>query len=360
MFAVALAAVSAIFSLAHAQEQTPPVTSLRVATKSIEPFVFLGDAGPSGFSIDLWDLIALDAGLEFEYVIVDTVQQQLEAVQSGAADVAIAAITITQEREEDADFSFSYFDSGLGILVRSGGGGSDVFSAIVATPFTGALLRLVALLAVIIIISGHIIWFAERWRNSDFPRAYLPGVWEGIWWSAVTVTTVGYGDRTPRSSFGRIFGLFWMFAGLFIIANFTASVTTQLTVNEIQNAINGPQDLYGKPVATVEGSTAADWLARQNINHVGVEFAEDAYALLENGRVDAVVYDFPVLRYHALNDQSGIFEVVGAPFDKEDYGIAFAPASPLREETNRSLLRLRENGVYDRLYFEWFGENPDR
>ena len=276
------------------------------------------------------------------------------------ADAAIAAITITQERETGVDFSFSYFDSGLGILVRTGDGNSDFFKAIVATPFTGSLLRLVALLAVIIIVSGHMIWLAERRRNSDFPRAYLPGVWEGIWWSAVTVTTVGYGDRTPRSNFGRIFGLFWMFAGLFIIANFTASVTTQLTVNEIQNAINGPQDLHGKQVATVTGSTAADWLARQNITHVGVEFAEDAYRLLENGRVDAVVYDFPVLRYHALNDQRAIFEVVGAPFDKEDYGVAFAPASPLREEVNRSLLRLRENGLYDSLYFEWFGRSPDR
>ncbi len=333
---------------------------VRVVTKSIEPFVFLGDGLPSGFSIDLWDLIALEAGLEFEYVVVDTVQEQLEAVQSGAADVAIAAITITQEREEDVDFSFSYFDSGLGILVRSSGGGSGVFSAITASPFTGDLLRLIALMAVIIIVSGHMIWLAERRRNTDFPRAYLPGVWEGIWWSAVTVTTVGYGDRTPHSKFGRIFGLFWMFAGLFIIANFTASVTTQLTVSEIQNAINGPQDLYGKQVATVAGSTAATWLARQNITHVGVEFAEDAYALLESGRVDAVVYDYPVLRYHALNDRRGIVEVVGAPFDQEDYGIAFASTSPLREEVNRSLLRLRENGLYDSLYSEWFGQNPDR
>jgi polar amino acid transport system substrate-binding protein len=216
-------------------------------------------------------------------------------------------------------------------------------------------------LAAIIAISAHVVWLTERHRpDSDFPSAYLPGIWEGIWWSAVTVTTVGYGDRTPRSVFGRFFGLIWMFAGLFIIANFTAAVTTQLTVNEIQSAINGPSDLYGKRVGTVAGSTAADWLAEHNIPHVSMDVVEDAYDLLETGRVDAVVYDYPVLKYYAVDAGDGQVEVTGGPFNEENYGIAFATGSPLREEMNRALLHLYESGFYDTLYFEWFGEDPSR
>ncbi|MEZ4560228.1 MAG: transporter substrate-binding domain-containing protein [Caldilineaceae bacterium] len=104
-----------------------------------------------------------------------------------------------------------------------------------------------------------------------------------------------------------------MFAGLFIIANFTASVTTRLTVQQIQGAINGPQDLPGKVIVTVEGSTAATWLTEQGIPHRTVATVNAAYPLLEDEQVQAVVYDYPVLRYHALNFGEGRIEVVARP-----------------------------------------------
>ena len=32
----------------------------------------------------------------------------------------------------------------------------------------------------------------ERWKNGDFPARFFPGVATGIWWTMVTLTTVGY------------------------------------------------------------------------------------------------------------------------------------------------------------------------
>ena len=162
--------------------------------------------------------------------------------------------------------------------------------------------------------------------------------------------------RRRVAAAGRIFGLLWMFAGLFIIANFTAGVTSRMTVQQIQGAINGPQDLPGKIVVTVEGSTADEWLNHQRIPHQTVVAVDEAYDMLDRGAVQAVVYDYPVLLYHALNFGEGRVDVVGGPFSEEDYGIAFQEGSPLREEINRALLRLREDGTYDRLYAEWFGD----
>ena len=326
---------------------------LRVVTKEIEPFVFAGDE-LSGFSIDLWEAVARSIERDYEFVVVDAVSEQLEAVTQNRADAALAAISITQAREEIVDFSFSYFDAGLGILARQTSR-APLMAALRSGEFLWPLLRLFGVLVLVIVVAGHVVWLLERHRNDQFPRRYLTGVWEGIWWAAVTVTTVGYGDKTPRGRLGRVFALFWMFAGLFIIANFTASVTTRLTIQQIQGAINGPQDLPGKVIATVEGSTAAAWLAAQGLPHRTLTSIDEAYPLLETGRVQAVVYDYPVLRYHALNFGDGRVEVVGAPFNREDYGIAFPSGSPLREEVNRALLQLREDGTYDQIYAKWFG-----
>ncbi|MEZ4612211.1 MAG: transporter substrate-binding domain-containing protein [Caldilineaceae bacterium] len=64
-------------------------------TKEIEPFVFAGDE-LSGFSIDLWDAVAHSIERDYEFVIVDAVTEQLDAVAQERADAAIAAISITQ------------------------------------------------------------------------------------------------------------------------------------------------------------------------------------------------------------------------------------------------------------------------
>jgi ABC-type amino acid transport substrate-binding protein len=278
--------------------------------------------------------------------------EQLDAVESGRADVAIAAISITQAREERVDFSHRYFESGLGILTKSG---SLSFADTLSAAFSLSLLRLFAFLLFSILIAGHIIWLIERKRNEAFPQSYLHGVWEGIWWAAVTVTTVGYGDKTPTGRPGRVFGILWMFAGLFIIANFTAGVTSQLTLQTLQGSINGPDDLPGKQIATVEGSTAAEWLAVQRIGHTAVETIEEAITLLDSEQVQAVVYDHPVLLYYTLQNENEDCIVPGGSFNQEDYGIALATGSPLREEINRALLTLFENGTYNRIYNKWYG-----
>ena len=334
-----------------AQEETPK--RLRIATKEIEPFVFLGEP-LDGFSIALWDEIARTIGVEYEFVVVESVTDQLDAVAQAETDLALAAISITQAREKVVDFSFSYFNAGLGILAPTAGQ-SPVVALLRSGELVVPLLRIAGFLLLIIVFAGHVIWLVERRGNGDFPVGYMAGVWEGIWWAAVTVTTVGYGDRTPRGVVGRLFGLFWMFAGLFIIANFTAGVTSRLTVQQIQGVINGPQDLPGKIVVTVEGSTGDAWLTEQRIPHQTVTTVEDAYAQLDAGTVDAVVYDHPVLSYYALEYGAGRVQVVGPPFNQENYGIALPQGSELREEINRALLAIREDGTYDRIYHEWFG-----
>jgi ABC-type amino acid transport substrate-binding protein len=327
--------------------------TIKVATKEIEPFVFVDGQEVSGFSVDLWQALATELDIQYEFDIVNTVQEQLDAVEQDKADAAIAAISITADREKIIDFSHRYFESGLGILMHSGG--STPMLDTFRLAFSPALLRLFVFLVLTIVIADHIIWLIERRRNEEFPQTYLRGVSEGIWWAAVTVTTVGYGDRTPIGRLGRLFGIFWMFAGLFIIASFTAGVTSQLTLQTLQGTINGPEDLPSKRIVTVAGSTSDEWLEIEGIGHRTVPTIEEAYALLESDTVQAVVYDHPVLLYYALQNEDKGLIVPGEPFNKEDYGIAFPTGSPLREEINRALLVLVENGTYDRIAHKWFG-----
>jgi polar amino acid transport system substrate-binding protein len=80
----------------------------------------------------------------------------------------------------------------------------------------------------------------------------------------------------------------------------------------------------------------------------------DAYKALSDRRADAVVLDAPVLLHYAAHEGKGATAVVGPVFREEDYGIAFAPGSPLRKRIDGALLAMREDGSYQRLYDKWF------
>ena len=332
-------------------------TVLRVATMALEPFVTYQDRSYSGFSIELWELLAQEIGVEYELYGVNSVAKLLDEVERGAADLATAGIGITSQHEQNLNFTHAYFESGLQIMVADTGGNvvSDSLAVLRSVLFSPQLLRILGVLLVVLLVSAHIMWLSERRHNPEFPKSYREGIWEAFWWSAVTATTVGYGDKTPKGVVGRLFGLVWMFAGLFVLAYFTAGITTIFTVQELRGTITGPQDLPGKRVATIERSAAAEYLERQGISSRLFETVDEAYEELHEGEIDAIVYDAPVLQHYATREGKGRVRLAGLTFQEQNYGIALPQDSPYREAINVALLELIESGQYRELYDRWFG-----
>jgi len=128
-----------------------------------------------------------------------------------------------------------------------------------------------------------------------------------------------------------------------------------VTVQELHGTISGPEDLYGKRVATVKKSTAADYLTMHGITPVFFAEIDAAYHRLVSGDIDALVFDAPVLQHYAGKQGRGKVKVVGLVFQEQYYGFALQRGSPFREKINIALLKLIESGVYDRLHEKWFG-----
>lgn len=51
-------------------------------------------------------------------------------------------------------------------------------------------------------------------------------IWVGMWWALQTVTTVGYGDVTPKAVIGRLVGAAVMLEGIAFLAIVTAAITS--------------------------------------------------------------------------------------------------------------------------------------
>ena len=84
--------------------------------------------------------------------------------------------------------------------------------------------------------------------------------------------------------------------------------------------ITGPDDLTGKPVCTVSGSTSEKNIAAYTDNVIATDTYSNCLGPLRSGEVVAVTTDNVILA--GLADQNeGEFEVVDNPFTEEPYGI---------------------------------------
>lgn len=336
------------------QSQTPDAKqSLIVATRAIPPFVFADNGELSGFSIDLWRIIASDIGVDSKFVEYPNVADLLSGVKGGKVNAGIAAISITAEREQQFDFSLPMFAGGLQILVRNPTLNSSGPPNILQLFFSAALLQVIGLAMLLIVIAAHIIWLSERHHKEGMiSKSYFPGIFKACWWAAATLATQA--DEMPKGVIGRVLAIIWMFIGVIFVAYFTAAATTSLTVQQLQGDIKSVDDLPGKLVASTAGSTAATYLKERKISVLEVAKIEQAYDALETKKADAVVFDAPVLLFYAANQGQGKVEVVGSIFREENYGIVLPNDSSYRKPINRALLKLKENGTYQSLYDKWF------
>lgn len=87
----------------------------------------------------------------------------------------------------------------------------------------GALLTRVAFIVVLMTGMGGLAAFTLEHRAADANIKSLP---DAIWWSIVTIATVGYGDRYPVTLGGRLVALFLMLFGVGALSVFTATVAS--------------------------------------------------------------------------------------------------------------------------------------
>jgi ABC-type amino acid transport substrate-binding protein len=319
-----------------ATAQSEPERKLIVGLKPAPPFVLRGSDGTwEGISVELWQRVAKALGREYE-VREMKLDQLLAATAAGEVGVGVGALTVTAAREERMDFSHTFFNAGLAIAVPGREESASPFRALLTWRF----LRAVGTLVLILFAVGLVVWLLERRRNPDqFGRGrFLPGVGEGFWWSAVTMTTVGYGDRAPATLLGRGVAVVWMFASVIIIATFTGAIASALTVERLEGALAGPEDLPGHRIAALASSTAEQYLRREGIATVTAENTDELVRLVLDGEAEAAVHDAPLLLYLARTTAEGRLTVLPRQFERQDYAFALPPGSPLRESINRALL----------------------
>lgn len=331
--------------------------TLNVVTVTRTPFSFVENGEETGFSIELWALIAQELGSEYTIQRVDEFSDMLDRLDAGEADIATANVSITADREAMFDFSQPIFSSGLRIMIKADQqSGSTVLKAIWNKDFLFAAVAAFALLFGV----GLLMWWFERRGQEYFQGELREKAFPAFWWALNLVVNGGFEERVPRSAMGRVFATALVVSSLFVVSIFVAHITAAMTVQAIQSSVQSVNDLYGKRVGTTEGSTASAFLNTRDLDHQTFAGLNELIEAFETEQIEAVVFDAPILSYYVNNAGQGLGQLVGPVFLRENYGLALQAESPLREPINRILLRFREDGTYDELYVKWFGTDAAR
>lgn len=313
----------------------PPAASepILVGVYHTPPFLFEQDDAWDGIALHLWRQIAEEMDLEYELREV-AAEDVLTPLQDGTVDILIAAVA-SQEGETLVDFTHSYFTTDLGLARQQGATVLETIQII----FSGYFIRTTAWIILVLIVVAVLVWLFERRANPDmFGDRIHSGIWSGFWWAAVTLTTIGYGDKVPKTVGGRIVALLWMMTAIGITATLTAVITSTLAFNITREPLDFPGDLRHLQVGAVDGSAPALVLEEERIRYASYPSPEEGMQALSDDKLDVFVHDSATLRYINSEFRTDFLEVRSLGALPQYYAFALPQGSAAREEINGRVL----------------------
>jgi voltage-gated potassium channel Kch len=131
--------------------------------------------------------------------------------------------------------------------------------------FNWTIAKYLTVIFIAMLFVSLLLWFAKRRHGAGHFHGGITGIGSALWFSAVTMTTVGYGDKTPATIIGRIIAVFWMIFGVVLVSAFTATVTSSISAAKIASSIESISDFNHLACGALKGSLSAQVLRRVGV-----------------------------------------------------------------------------------------------
>ena len=327
---------------------------LQVAIYDAQPFGFeLTNGTKAGLMVEMWETIAKEMEWSYDYHLTD-MDGLLSGLQNKQYDVGLGAISITPKREELVDFSQPVNPSGTGIAVAAQSEQNHFQTYY--KPILISLAQLIGSLVLVLLVSGTLVWWVES-RQINHPPSdkNIKEFHDALWWSAVTMTTVGYGDKVPTSVFGKILGIVWIFTSVILLSLFTANASAIFSGARTASPIQNVNDLRNARVVAAAKSSGEEFLIREQIAYQPYPNIEKAIEAVIAGQADCVVSNVPFLMFYNNSTYRGQLSIASQWLLKNNMGIALQEESPIKEAIDRVLLQKIAEPKWQQAVYKYFG-----
>nr|GMC55757.1 glutamate receptor 2.8-like [Ipomoea batatas] len=325
----------------------------------------------TGFCIDVFEEVIrnLPYAVPFDYIPFSLLPTQnlpdyddfVDQINLGNFDAVVGDVTILADRSEYVEFSLPFTESGVTTVVpvkQDMRKSAWIFLRPLRTELwvtTGAFL----------IFIGFVIWVLEHGVNKEFqgPRHKQVGM---IFWFSFSTLVYAHREKVI-SNLSRFVIIVWVFVVLVLTSSYTASLTSMLTVQQLQPTITNVEDLIKnqEPVGYQDGSFVKGLLKKMKfdsskfLNYSTLEQYDEALTKgSQNGGVAAIVDELPYIRLF-LAKYCGKYTMIGPTYKTAGFGFAFPIGSPLVPDISRAVLSVMESESMMRITDKWFRNETD-
>lgn len=319
------------------------------------PFV-VSDKEEEGIVFEIWKEIAFELNLKYSFQEFSSVEAGIEAAKNNEIDILLGPTTINEERAAEVLFSQPYYNTEMAILAPVQ---KLTFFEKISPLFSKTFLFAVLGLLFILTIVGFIFWLVEgRKYKDDYGNHVYQGIGSGIWLAIVTMTTVGYGDYSPRTPGGRIVMGAWMIISLILATTFVAGIATtlSLTVRE-DKTITSMQQLENKKVAVPDYTKIKERVRNVAGQPIAVPTVSEGYNMLLNKEVDALIYDEIPLEYIFAATEKEDYVLSKKEIEPQYYGFVFPIGSSLKRKIDLEIIHLQDTKKIQHIVEDWISRN---
>ncbi|KAK2986062.1 hypothetical protein RJ640_011503 [Escallonia rubra] len=360
----------------------------------------------TGFCIDVFDAVmtALPYNVPYEYVpfvkhngeMAGDYNELVYQVFLGKFDAVVGDVTILANRSLYVDFTLPYTESGVTMIVPV----KDIKEKnawVFLKPLTWDLWVTSACFFVFI---GFFIWILEHKENEDFSGTRAQQIGTSFWFS---FSTMVFAHSNPlslhlnildkhkleasfpvtnatllfflsfglcpecRGESGEFVVIIWCFVVLILTQSYTASLTSMLTVRQLEPTFTSVQDLMtkGETIGYPKDSFVLQLLKQFNIDSSKLkEFnvTSDLEVAFSKGSSDggmaAAFNEIPYLKLF-LEKHCSKYALVGPTIKTNGFGFVFPKGSPLVPDVSTAVLSVTEGDKMVQIQKAWFGERTN-
>nr|GEY49889.1 extracellular ligand-binding receptor [Tanacetum cinerariifolium] len=313
----------------------------------------------SGYCVDvlLACFHALNQNVELEFILVNGYvaagsghyERLIDQVHAGEFDAGVGDITITSNRSKYVDFTLPFSDLGLGILSRN----ADTSMWIFMKPLSSDLW---IVSGCFFILLGFVIWILEHRTNEEFQGSPVEQIGTTIWFA---FSTIVYAHRQNlQSNLSRSVVTVWLFVVLVLVSSYNATLSSLLTVEQIQLASKRGSFVYNYEnsiVGVLGGSFKKDNVFKLS-DAIGRKYYADALSRgSKKGGVDAIATEIPYIKEFLVKYPTG-YTMTPSEVITNGFGFPFPLGPPWTPLISTQIAKLREDGTLKMLENKWL--NP--
>ncbi|KAF8695343.1 hypothetical protein HU200_037573 [Digitaria exilis] len=325
----------------------------------VDPATNRSTAG--GFVIEVFEAAVrlLPYALPFEYVLVGSMHYDslVEKVGSGDYDGAVADITITANRSQYVDFTLPYMTSGIAMVVPM----RDQRSKLAWVFLKPLRYDLWLVSFVFLIFTGFVVWAVEHRVNREFRGPPSNQIGTLLYFGFSTLVFAHREDL--KSNLSRFVVVVWVFVVLILQSSYTASLTSMLTVPQLEPAIGDYTSLWlgAAKVGIMNNSFMRASMTKSGFPQsrlMSYQASQSFHDALLNGTIGAIVDETPYLRIF-LKAYCDNFTQAAQINKTGGFGFAFPKGSPYVADLSRAILNLTESDEMSEIERKWFGDDDE-